>query len=68
MNELALLLELHERFAQMQSEKLDLADAATEPNEFSECLAWSRGIGEARSLVMEYVMRITSEQHSVLGD
>lgn len=68
MNELALLLELHERLAQMQSEKLDLADAATEPNEFSECLAWSRGIGEARSLVMEYVMRITSEQHSVLDD
>ena len=68
MNELALLLELHERLAQIQSEKLDLADAATEPNEFSECLAWSRGIGEARSLVMEYVMGITSEQHSVLGD
>jgi len=68
MNELGLLLELHERLAQMQSEKLDEADAATDPNEFSDCLSWSRGIGEARSLVMEYVMRITSEQHSVLGD
>jgi len=55
------MLEVYERLCELQETKLDDAEACIDPETFSERLAESRGIGEARAVLMNTVQNLASQ-------
>ena len=55
------LLDVYERLSELQATKLDDAEACVDPETFSERLAESRGVGEARAVLMHVVQNLVSQ-------